>query len=505
MEEKKKRTLLIVSLAIVLALIFGISYAYFLAQDESGTQSITTAMMQLDVSPKDEVSIGSNLVPITLENFPTGAAKQTFTVTSRNSEPMNVKLSLELTELPDGLDNYDFKWALYEGTDNTGTKLNEGNFLGYRQDEEIELVRNEIYENNKSQQYTLYIWIEETNEIQNEMMNKTFKAKFKAEGDFDGYGVNLFDPSKVDTTGYYNINGELVSSTSLNNYMFEVIPGEIYEYTLTVQTPAVVYFDENKNLVTYKSESGYGTRTITIPNNVKYAALNFYISDIDYIKLYKVKEMIQKSGKIVALGDSITAGVISTSPLLESNFQYYVNIANKLNMKAYDYGKGGTLLSGTSDTSMVNRYQKMSDDADIIMVMGGINDFTTGTNAFGTIDDTTNETFYGSLNVLMEGLLEKYPNGKIIFITPLDAKSSLNDATNAVTGKTLDEYVEAIKLIAQKHDGINVIDLHNLAGKKLDPTDKNLFLDGIHPNHVGHKIMANIIYDEMIKQNIIAQ
>jgi hypothetical protein len=57
----------------------------------------------------------------------------------------------------------------------------------------------------------------------------------------------------------------------------------------------------------------------------------------------------------------------------------------------------------------------MDDDADLITVFGGTNDFNAN-SPIGTIADTASTTFYGSLHILIEGLIDKYPSKAIAFI-----------------------------------------------------------------------------------------
>jgi len=57
LNQKEKRTLMIVLLAIVLALVFGISYAYFLPQDQSDVQTITTQNIGVDYLDSEGTSI----------------------------------------------------------------------------------------------------------------------------------------------------------------------------------------------------------------------------------------------------------------------------------------------------------------------------------------------------------------------------------------------------------------------------------------------------------------
>ena len=81
---------------------------------------------------------------------------------------------------------------------------------------------------------------------------------------------------------------------------------------------------------------------------------------------------------------------------------YLPKIASALGANFINYGISGTTLStsGSSpSTSFVSRYSTMSDDADLVIVMGGTNDVRQGV-PLGSWGDTTTGTFYGDLFIL---------------------------------------------------------------------------------------------------------
>lgn len=86
----------------------------------------------------------------------------------------------------------------------------------------------------------------------------------------------------------------------------------------------------------------------------------------------------------------------------------------------------------------------MDDDADLIYVFGGTNDFGTDVK-LGEFDDSRENTFCGALNILCEGLSQKYSAKTIVFITPLYRVCQPNQ-----NGNTLAQFREAIVKIAKK-------------------------------------------------------
>jgi lysophospholipase L1-like esterase len=133
------------------------------------------------------------------------------------------------------------------------------------------------------------------------------------------------------------------------------------------------------------------------------------------------------------------------------------------------------------------RYAGMDDAADLVVVFGGTNDFGHGTAPIGTTEDFTTETFLGAVNVLMTGLIEKYPAASICFLTPLhrdfyDGYVELNPET----GLALEQFAELLKERAR---------FYALSGMqpKLQIIKERYMPDGLHPNEAGHQLLAQRI------------
>jgi hypothetical protein len=145
----------------------------------------------------------------------------------------------------------------------------------------------------------------------------------------------------------------------------------------------------------------------------------------------------------------------------------------------------------------------MSDDADLIVVWGGTNDYHYG-HALGEVDDTENTTFCGAMNNLCKGLIAKYPQKSILFVTPTPRG---NIASAVATQK---EYANAIIAVCGKYcipvfDAFRKCNMPIVADATWD-SEGNIIrkytVDGLHLNDLGHEIlgksMANfILYSEM--------
>lgn len=177
------------------------------------------------------------------------------------------------------------------------------------------------------------------------------------------------------------------------------------------------------------------------------------------------------------LGDSITAA----SGVERS---YHSIIAQKLGLTAINYGYNGSWISYTDampeGNEMCVRYATMTEDADIITCLGGINDINNNA-ALGQMGDTENTTFYGAMDLLIRGLLGKYPGKRIGFITPLRYGDGAREQP----------YIDAIHAVCEKY-AVPVLDLYRegMASTATAELSATYFKDGLHPNELGHDVIA---------------
>lgn len=201
--------------------------------------------------------------------------------------------------------------------------------------------------------------------------------------------------------------------------------------------------------------------------------------------------------KIGFLGDSITQGwgASKYECCFVSLFEQ-----NHPEAKIYNYGIGGTRLANqTSDYNkdydtnpFYTRLKIMEDDLDIIVVLGGVNDYEHGDAPMGSFLDKDYSTFYGAINSLILDLKKKYPKSYLLFLSPMktafyqEKRKKLDG-----NGYQLIDYVKAIRETTEYHH-VDFIDLWNLSGIT-DGTFEKLTFDGEHPNDLGYKIMFEII------------
>ena len=201
--------------------------------------------------------------------------------------------------------------------------------------------------------------------------------------------------------------------------------------------------------------------------------------------------------KIIILGDSITAGAGAGS--VENTFT--AQIANLTGAEVLNYGVGGTRIARQArpsidpsfDRDFLQRAETMEKTADLVFVFGGTNDYGHGDAPIGAITDETPYTFCGALNLLVDYLSGVYGVEKLRFILPIHRKNEEDPhgefGCKKIAAGTLSDYIDA-EISALDNRGVKYLDLRDtFPADKLD----ELTVDGVHPNAIGHKLLANAI------------
>lgn len=195
----------------------------------------------------------------------------------------------------------------------------------------------------------------------------------------------------------------------------------------------------------------------------------------------------------LAIGDSVTVGYNN------KNYSYADIISEKYNIPMKKDAITGTNISVDSATfgvAMSGRYSNNLDDYALITVMGGVNDFSHSV-PLGVFDPTatTRDTFYNGVNVLASGLLEKYPNSKIIFMTSNIDNAILGGYRNSL-GKTWEDYVNALETVCNYYS-LPLYRIDKLCGFNGNTrgivTDDLATGDTIHPVTKGHTKLASAV------------
>lgn len=341
---------------------------------------------------------------------------------------------------------------------------------------------------------------------------------------------NIFDYTKCMADSTLNgSNGEIgtQSDYSVSDYI-EIEENVSYTRNNTSAGTIQCFYDKDKTFISsikYNREA-----TFSSPTGAKY--MRFAISSSTSIlsslmitkgdtistvftpykeSFYKYEKYAETSKlKVACLGDSITWGYND-----DTNEQVAVPYPSVLKREygfkeVVNLGISGTTVGGDaqvhdghqvgSQQNFLSRVDTIPSDTDIICIFGGTNDF--GVESYyvplGTINDTTNLTFYGSLRLLFNDIIPKYIGKKIYYITPIHRQTETK-SDNGVS-RNLKQYVDAIKEICRYY-GVEVIDLYS-DGEFFAMNSafrERYSKSGLHPNQEWYYILGRKIGDRLVE------
>ncbi len=175
--------------------------------------------------------------------------------------------------------------------------------------------------------------------------------------------------------------------------------------------------------------------------------------------------------RYVALGDSITYGFASDGRM---DRPYPTLVAEGLgSVDCINLAVNGASVSNVrAPNDTMAQFDGVPADADIISVMIGVNDFASSA-PLGDIDDITQDTVYGGLNMLADSLQRRCPDALIFFMTPFPFLGV--DVNSA--GYRVSDVADAVKEVCSLR-GIPVLDMYSEGcfSMENDPT-----CDTLHP------------------------
>ena len=208
------------------------------------------------------------------------------------------------------------------------------------------------------------------------------------------------------------------------------------------------------------------------------------------------KIQLKKDSKVLFIGDSITD--------VKFNLQFSQKIkgrkvyALQLKKKFKEYSKDIKVdIKGIASNRTYHVYDRLTKDCislkpDVIIMLIGVND---------AWENYVPEDYPPLLRPMEPHIREVYrrlkmelPNTQILYLMPF-----MIDAVEEKLPfhKTLDEYREVLKNVALEHGAV-VLDMQevfNEAQKTTEP--KDLAIDGIHPTNLGHKVMADAVFEHI--------
>lgn len=228
--------------------------------------------------------------------------------------------------------------------------------------------------------------------------------------------------------------------------------------------------------------------------------------------------------RLWVFGDSITAGVGTTSPyyfsqILCDNLGF--GSLNRLGNSGHAFSLGINDYGYTVLDKMDSSLRSAPGNCDVLIICFGVNDWTWGRNiegdrAIGFKTDDTKYTICGALNLFcqkLQTLFADYPDVEIYFSTPTPTKNSPISGGNPggkswdqskqnYNGNTLRDICDAIVERAQSY-GYGVLDLNRYFSENINGvTDlDNLFPDGLHPNEEGNEVIASALEELLLNPN----
>ena len=256
------------------------------------------------------------------------------------------------------------------------------------------------------------------------------------------------------------------------------------------------FYDANKVFI---SKIGSNS-SISVPASAKYVRLNRThrfcdrVNNGNYIYFCNTSKWDKKT--ISALGDSITYGYGLQD---RENEVWTTLLVNKTGAIVNNYGLNSSKVSnitGDEVQSFVDRRESVPD-SDLIIIFGGTNDYWHQVTNVGTADSYDVATFGGALNYLFNYYQTQYPSKKILYVFPMHQYYSGNPDSHDFGKGTFDDFRQ-VAIGACANSGIPMLDLYAKSGTNVagNSTQKNYYtIDGVHPNAVGQKLLADLIYN----------
>ena len=238
---------------------------------------------------------------------------------------------------------------------------------------------------------------------------------------------------------------------------------------------------------------------------IAYSYMNEYGITITtkWFKITNINKSKFDGQRLHLFGDGICFGLGSSDI---SKYAYPYILYDKygfrvLNHAINDATAGNYGVKTTEEKSLLTQIRNTSfEDGDIAIIHVGTNDFKKGSCLIGNDTDMKDTTFKGSLNLAVKNIFEKNKTVKLLFVTPLfrsrmDSGDNRDCDSNAISGRYLKEYVNAVNTIASLNH-IPCLDMYN-AGIINKYNAEHWLYDGLYLNDNGHDMYATRLYDTL--------
>ena len=169
---------LIISILVLLAVTFTVSYSYFVPNFINNTNDTKVSTGNLDLSIDDEEINAVEISPIYDEDYELLSIHKNFGVISNSSLNSCVNLYINVSEISEELKSEYFKYKLIYDD-----KEVDGSFKDAKSNEKL-LIDNNIFLESKSEKnFDLYIWVSYQDDVdQLSMLNGKIKSNIFVEG-----------------------------------------------------------------------------------------------------------------------------------------------------------------------------------------------------------------------------------------------------------------------------------------------------------------------------------
>ncbi|MCH7312916.1 GDSL-type esterase/lipase family protein [Acinetobacter sp. ANC 3882] len=337
---------------------------------------------------------------------------------------------------------------------------------------------------------------------------------------------NLYNPSTNKPDVYVHVSGSIATASGALLTQIKVQKGVTYHikapdlrggiFAVALRADASMAVGPTLGLATLTTVSAtYKTFTIPVDSLAEYALLTVKLPSLSFdisttIQILNptpdtptLKKVNKLNGislaastlnkltgkKWIAIGDSIT------EKNFRANKNYHDFISEDVGgMTVYNKG-----ISGSGFWNRLNVADTLTEEADIITLFWGVNDFSK-TYPMGPFLSNDTETLSGRMNYVINSLLVKYPLAKLAILTPIPALSQWgSNATPNSLGFTLKDICDMLVKYA-KHYSLPVLNQYETSNLPVwVPAANNYYFtapgqpspDGLHPNDAGQRVMAD--------------
>ena len=304
----------------------------------------------------------------------------------------------------------------------------------------------------------------------------------------------------------YNNRGTVKSGD-----VYDIIDNGNYLCTKTV-TSLPTQDNYLLNIRSYGETVEYCAKTVENTGSKEYTSFIYYDSAHMPVKVpwfctgTNLKSKFD--GKNVHIfGDGIIYGIGATSITENSipallNSKYGYTIYNHALTDATYGNYQNDVLKERSVLTQIDTATQL-DKADYVIIFAGSNDYKKGMCEIGSVTDTTNTTFKGSVVNAVEKLLTINPEIKILLVTPV-YRASINSGdghdceSTMINDKYLSDFSNAI-IDAGKTTHVPVLNLFEESMISKYTKDTYLFEGGIYLSDKGHALVTDKIHSAMCR------